>query len=53
MIDSRTLANIVWSFAKMEFKADELFERVETEILRCGTADFHNVNFIQVLSQVY
>ena len=26
MIGSRQLANIVWSFAKMDFKADELFE---------------------------
>ena len=39
VIGSSDLAVLVWSFAKNKLNADPLFERVEDEILRQGTAN--------------
>ena len=46
MINSYALAEFVWSFAKKEVEADELFDRVEEEIPRRATADLNKTSFI-------
>ena len=47
----RDLAQFVRPFAMMKFQADELFDRIEAEILERGTTDFHSTDLIfQILS---
>ena len=42
LMDSADLTLSVWSFAKKELNADTLFDRVEEEIVRRGTANLEN-----------
>ena len=48
-MDNADFTLFVWSFAKKELNADTLFDRVEEEILRRGTANLERRQTVQIL----
>lgn len=46
MISSYVLVEFVWFFVKKEMEVDELFDRVEEEILKRGIVDLNKISFI-------
>lgn len=51
MINSRALADVVWSFAKTTCNtdSDSLFNLIEGEIVRRGAFDFENPDIVKIL----
>ena len=48
-INSRSLADTVWSFAKKNIDSDSFFSLMEGEIIRRGTSDFENADIVKIL----
>ena len=49
LMNTTDLAQFVWSFAKKDVKADELFDKVEKHILRRGVGNLKKIDFFLIL----
>lgn len=49
VVSNRTLADIVWSFAKKGINSASMFSLVEAEIIRRGGHSFENVDLVKIL----
>lgn len=48
-VNSRALADMVWSFAKKGIDSNSIFSLVEAEVIRRGASNFENVDMVKIL----